>query len=312
MRIDRAADTPGRPAADRDSARRSMTIGLTCSALSGVLFSVSNVSASKALTEGLPVSLVTIARLAIGCLLLWAVKSLRKGYRVPGHLRLRLVAVGVLSATQVYCLYQAVQRLSPPLAVLLLYSYPAIVAVQSAAFLHAHLGRVKVLAVLTSLAGILLIVGVPTGRVTVAGCLFGLGSGLSLATYIVLMSRVTRGVAPLTAVAWLQLGAVTAGVAVSLGTVRLSPHPGGLGWLVVVGLASGTAAALFLTGLQRLTPTIASLASTIEPISTAGLAAVVLGVALTWVQLAGGLLIVSAVFIISFEGITRTGGRSEG
>jgi drug/metabolite transporter (DMT)-like permease len=301
-----AADSSRNPrAAAAGAAVRSTAIGLACAVSSGLLFSVATVSASKALNEGLPVSLVTGSRLAIGCLLVWATTLVAGRQSIPGRTKLLLMTVGVLSAGQTYLLYLSVERISASLAVLLLYSYPALVAVLSATFLHERLGQIKIAAVATSLAGTILIVGLPSGRATLAGCLLGLGSGLSLATYIILASRVARGVATLTAAAWLQFGATIAAIPVLLTLTGSTPHLGGAGWVVVVGLAAGVAAALFLGGIQRLTPTVASIASTIEPISTAALAAVLLGVTLTGVQLAGGLLIVAALAIISFAGIRQ-------
>lgn len=298
-----AAATASGPAAG--SRTRSAGIGLTCAVSSGLLFSVSTVSASKALDEGLPVILVTGARLAIGCLLLWGITLVTGRQRIPVRTKLQLMAVGVLTAAQVQFLYLSVARISASLAVLLLYSYPSLVAVLSATFLHERLGKIKLAAVATSLAGTILIVGLPTGQVTLAGCLFGLGAGLGLAIYIVLASRVAAGVDTLTATSWLQLGATIVFLPVLLTLSGSSPHMGGAGWVMVVGLASGLAATLFLGGVQRLTPTIASIASTIEPISTAVLAAMVLGVTLTGVQLAGGLLIVTALLIISLGGIKQ-------
>ena len=291
--------------ADAGPAVRSTAIGLTCAVSSGLLFSVSTVSASRALADGVPVALVTGARLAIGCLLLWGASLVTVRQKIPGPTKLRLMAVGVLTAAQVFFLYQSVARISASLAVLLLYSYPPLVALLSAAFLHERLGSIKLVAVATSLAGTLLIVGLPSGQVTLTGCLFGLGAGLSLAVYIVLASRAARGVATLTATAWLQLGAAIAILPVLLTLTGSSPRLGGAGWVVVVGLASGLAATLFLGGVQRLTPTVASIASTIEPISTAALAAAILGVTVTGVQLAGGLLIVAALLIISLAGMRQ-------
>jgi drug/metabolite transporter (DMT)-like permease len=282
-------------------------IGLACAISSGLLFSVSTVSASKALDEGLPVSLVSGARLGIGCLVLWAGSLLAGRQRITARAKLRLMAVGVLTATQVYLLYLSVDRTSASLAVLLLYSYPTLVAVLSVTFLRERLGPVKIAAVAISVAGIVLIVGLPAGRASPIGCLLGLGSGLALATYIVLMSRAAAGIAPLTATSWLQLGATIAITPIVLSQTGPISHPGGMGWMATVGVAAGLAAALFLASVQRLTPTVASIASTIEPISTAALSALFLGVTLTGLQLVGGVLIVAALLTISFGGLRQGG-----
>ena len=108
-----AATTASGPAAGTRT--RSAAIGLTCAVSSGLLFSVSTVSASKALDEGLPVSLVTGFRLAIGCLLLWGITLVTGRQNIPGRTKLLLMAVGVLTAAQVQFLYLSVERISAAL-----------------------------------------------------------------------------------------------------------------------------------------------------------------------------------------------------
>lgn len=295
----RDGSAPGGPQA------RSAAIGLACALSSGVCFSVSTVCAQKALDAGLPVVIVAGMRPIIGCVLLFVVTAVAGRQAIAGRLKLRLMGVGVLTATQIFLLYQSVERISAPLAVLLLYSYPALVAVLSLTVLHERLGPLKLAAVAVSLAGVLMIVGLPVSRVTVIGFACGLGAGLSLALYIVLASAASRGIRPLTAVSWIQFGAAIAylpGLAVA-GRTGI----GAVGWLLPVGLAAGVATALFLTSMQRLGPTTASIASTIEPISTAVLSAAILGVTLSATQAYGGVLILAALVLIALDGARRPG-----
>lgn len=286
---------------------RPVSVGLGCAVSSGIFFSVSTVCAQKALDAGLPVVLVAGSRPVIACILLWLVTAVTGRQTIPGMVKLRLMGVGVFTAVQVFLLYQSVERISAPLAVLLLYSYPALVAALSVAFLHERLERLKVVAVATSLAGAILIVGLPAGGANLTGCLCGLGAGLSLAVYIVLASRAARGIRPVSAAAWLQLGAAIAYLPGLAGLAGARTALGAAGWLLPVGLGAGVATTLFLASLQRLRPTTASIASTVEPISTAALSAAFLGVTLSAVQTYGGLLIVAALVVISFDGARSQG-----
>jgi drug/metabolite transporter (DMT)-like permease len=277
--------------------------GVACALASGVCFSVSTVCAQKAIGAGLPVAVVAGSRPVIGATFLFAVTAVTGRQAIAGRARLRLMGVGLFTAAQIFLLYQSVDRIAAPLAVLLLYTYPALVAVLSLLVLRERLGPVKIAALAASLAGVLLIVGLPGRRVTLAGVAFGLGAGLSLAVYIVLAAAATRGIKPLTAVSWIQLGAAIA----YLPALAFTPRMGtpGLGWLVPVGLGAGAATALFLTSVHRLGATTASIAATIEPISTAALSAVLLGVTLTAAQAYGGLLIVAALVLVSLDGARR-------
>jgi drug/metabolite transporter (DMT)-like permease len=277
--------------------------GVACALSSGVCFSVSTICAQKALGAGLPVTVVAGSRPVIGVVFLFAVTAAAGRQAIAGPAKLRLMGVGLFTAAQIFLLYQSVERISAPLAVLLLYTYPALVAVLSLLLLRERLSPVKIAALAASLAGALLIVGLPGHKVTFAGVACGLGAGLSLAIYIVLAAVATRGIKPLTAVSWIQLGAAVAYLPALAFTSRVGTA--GLGWLVPVGLGAGAATALFLASVQRLGPTTASVAATIEPISTAALSAVVLGVTLTATQAYGGLLIVAAVILISIDGARR-------
>jgi drug/metabolite transporter (DMT)-like permease len=275
-------------------------VGVACALSSGVCFSVSTVCAQKALGAGLPVTLVAGSRPVIAAVFLFAATAAAGRQAISGRAKLRLMGVGLFTAAQIFLLYQSVERISAPLAVLLLYTYPALVALLSLLVLRAPLSPMKIAALVASLAGALLIVGLPGPKVTFAGVACGLGAGLCLAVYVVLAATTTRGIKPLTAVSWIQLGAAIAYLPALAFTGHVSPA--GLGWLVPVGLGAGAATALFLASVQRLGPTTASIAATIEPISTAALSAVMLGVILTATQLYGGLLIMAALVLVSIDG----------
>jgi drug/metabolite transporter (DMT)-like permease len=285
---------------------RSVGTGLACALASGVCFSVSTVCAQKALDAEAPVVVVAGARPIIACALLILVAAVIGQQAISGRARLRLMGVGLFTAAQIFLLYQSVERISAPLAVLLLYSYPALVAVLSMTFLRERPGLIKLGAIVVSLGGAVLIVGVPAGRGTAIGFACGLGAGLCLAIYILLSSRATRGIVPLTAVTWIQAGAGLAFVPALAVSAAGRFTVGGFGWLLPVGLSAGVATTLFLTGLQRLGPTTASVASTIEPVSTALLSAVVLGVTLTARQAYGGLLIIGALVVVALDGARRS------
>ena len=280
-------------------ARRQSTIGIACAVSSGLLFSVSTVCAAKALQLGSSVVAVSAGRVFVACALVWLLGTLVGRDPTTATQRLRLMAVGTLTSVQVLLLYQAVEQVSASLAVLLLYSYPMLVAVMSALFLHERMTAMKIAAVAITVAGAALVVGRPNGTVTVMGVLCGLGAGLALATYIVLAARVTQGFTPLTSASWMQLGSVV--VMVPVVAVRASGSwvTPGWPWAVGVGLASGAASAFFLGGIRRLTPTVASTASTIEPITTALLAALLVGDSFSPPQMVGGALIVVSLVLVA-------------
>ncbi|HET9340864.1 MAG TPA: DMT family transporter, partial [Casimicrobiaceae bacterium] len=77
------------------------------------------------------------------------------------------------------------------------------------------------------------------------------------------------------------------------------------GWTAVAAIALvSTVAAItwFFAGLKRIGPTRASTLSTVEPVVTVALAAIVLGERIAAVQLAGGALILAAVVMLARSG----------
>jgi drug/metabolite transporter (DMT)-like permease len=77
----------------------------------------------------------------------------------------------------------------------------------------------------------------------------------------------------------------------------------GFAWLSGLAVVSTVGAiALFFAGLRRVGPTAASILSTLEPVVTAGLAFVAVGESLGPAQLAGGALVLSAVFMLRAPG----------
>ena len=144
-----------------------------------------------------------------------------------------------------------------------------------------------------------LVIGAPDARVTVIGCAFGLGSGLALALYITSADRTAAGVNPYAATAWIQLGALIAITPIVVWRDHDAFESGLPWWTVVIGVASGLAALLFIMAVHRVTPTIASISGMVEPIATAVLAVVLLDDELSARQIAGGGLILMAVLTVS-------------
>jgi drug/metabolite transporter (DMT)-like permease len=89
----------------------------------------------------------------------------------------------------------------------------------------------------------------------------------------------------------------------------------GAGWGIVAGCAivpTVIAATLFLAGLARVGPTRASIVSTLEPATTAVLAALVLGEDLSALRLLGGAVVLVAAVLVSVTGAPGRTGASPG
>jgi drug/metabolite transporter (DMT)-like permease len=273
-------------------------------------FSVSTVVGQKALEADVSAAMVAGVRLLVGASMLWClVGVLSVGRDIALGRRLLLLASGCLTAVQVLLLFEAVDRLGSSLAILLLFSYPPMVAVIAVLTRRERPSWAKASAVAISLAGMVLVIGAPDSRVTVVGCAFGLGAGLALALYITSADRTASGVNPFAATAWIQLGALVAITPIVIWRDHDGFAAGLPWWTIVIGVASGLAALLFIMAVQRVTPTIASISSMVEPVATAALAVVLLDDQLSARQIAGGVLILVAVLTVSRAPAPSSGDR---
>jgi len=229
---------------------------------------------------------------------------------------LAAIGLGLLYIGNSGTYYAALETVSPSLAALVVYLYPALVAVLSLRFGQRLSGRRAWAALGISLVGVVLAVGGidPNEDVPVTGLLLAFASCFIYAVWVILAARLsgenresvaadsdrsasaTAQVALIissTAVAYWILALVT-GRPVGPALIPVQAWPGLLG--VGVG-ATFIAIQTFYAGARRVGAAQASLISTAEPIWTIALASILFGIALTPVQLVGGALILIGVVI---------------
>ncbi|MHB1073249.1 MAG: DMT family transporter [Gemmatimonadaceae bacterium] len=191
----------------------------------------------------------------------------------------------------------------------LFYTYPAWVTVFAVVRRSERLTRLRIVALLLSLAGIALMVGAPGGAALhPLGLLLALSSAVVYAAYIPFLGKLQVGIAPAAAAGYTAIGASLAFFAVGVVTNSLLVRIGPDGWLPIAAIAlfsTALAFVAFLRGLAVLGPVRTAIVSTIEPFWSGILAALVLGQRLGPGALAGGALIATAVILL------QRGGASE-
>lgn len=207
-------------------------------------------------------------------------------------------------AAQAGCFFAALDRIDASLLSLLLYTFPAIVAVAAIA-----LGRERAdgrrLAALGLASGglVLVLASARAGALDPLGAALALSAACVYSVYILVSEGVAGRIRPTLLSALVCSGAavsLTAGSAL-LGDLR----PGevtaaGWGWLAGIAVISTVAAvSLFFAGLKRVGPTTASILSTVEPVVTVLLAFLVFGELLGTLQLVGGAFVIAAVLILA-------------
>jgi len=205
----------------------------------------------------------------------------------------------------------ALSGLSASLTVLLLYTYPVMVAILSQFILKEKLDKKSYLALFLTSLGML---GLVWGEWSVSDkkyILIGLGSAFFYSLYIMYSRKYLKDVKALPSSFYVQLGA---------GFILSSIHFSSLsrpleiiqehGFLVVsmAIICSLFAMTLFLAGLRSLTSSEASILSTTEPLSGVIMAILFLGENLSLLQLGGGCLILGGMILLGLkkEGAVET------
>ena len=196
----------------------------------------------------------------------------------------------------------ALTGLSASLTVLLLYTYPVMVAVMSQFILKEHLGRLGIYALIVVSIGI---VGLVWGEWSVSEpkfLLYGIGSAFFYALYIMYSRKYLSDIPAMPSSFYVQLGAGFILSAIHFHEIErphyLITHHGALIFSMAV-VCSLMAMTLFLAGLRRITSSEASILSTTEPLFGVLIAAIFLGEKLAFIQIVGGVLILIGMILIA-------------
>ncbi|MEV4751524.1 DMT family transporter [Streptosporangium amethystogenes subsp. fukuiense] len=275
-----------------------MRRGVAAILISAAAFGLMPVFASFAYRTGMSVTTLLMLRFAIASALFlgWLGVRGRLG-RLTGRQWATLALLGGgMYAAQSLLYFTAVQRISPALAVLLLYLYPALVSVLSAVVERTRMSWTVAGPILVSLAGLTLVVGRLDTGLDVPGLLAATGAAVAYALYIIVGSRVSASLSPSVTTAYLSMFATGSFALLGLasGGLDLGFAPAGWVWVTAVALVSTVLAiALFFVGATTLGPVRASILSMLEPVVTVLATWLLLGGTLTWQQLAGGTVVLA-------------------
>ena len=281
------------------------TSGTILCLASAAAFGAMGVFGRLAYDGGATVGTLLVVRFALAAVLCWALVlargELRRIARRDALAALALGAVGYAAQAGGY--FAALERIDPSLLALLVYTFPAIVAVAAVALGRERLDRRRATALVVVSAGLALVLAAAG-----IGERDALGTGLGLATavgdsgYVSVSAGIAGRRAPRLLSALVCSGAAVSLTAGSLALGELRPGElaiAGWGWLACLAVVSTVVAiSLFFAGLRRVGPTSASILSTIEPVVTVVLAMLVFGDVLAAAQILGGGLVLGGVLVL--------------
>lgn len=317
---------------------RTRAIGILLVIISACGFGSGALFAKPVYAAGVDWMTLLAWRFVIAAALSWAwllaFAGSRRALRAVSRRRVAvLILLGAFYMINTGTYYAGLETVDASLAALLVYIYPALVAVITIRFGRRLQGRRAWLALALATAGVALAVGGidPTNAPPLYGLVVTIASPIAYAIWIVLAARLSgersggdEATAPpydaetaassdasdsaptaaimltATAVGWASAALITGRPALP------SQVPMDIWWaLFGIGLvATAVAMQTFYAGARRIGAAQASLVSTVEPIYTIGLAALLLGEMLTPIQLLGGVMVIIGVVI------AQTGNRS--
>jgi drug/metabolite transporter (DMT)-like permease len=283
-------------------------VGFVLIAVSAAGFGTLAISGRYAYGDGLDALTILFFRFSLSAVVLVGVLISRRESVPRGGVLLRLVGMGAFGYVgQAFCYLTALKYASAGLVALLLYLYPAFVTILSVTVLREHITRFKVMALSLAVVGTALTVGPEGGRFI--GIFLGISAAVIYSVYIIVGTGVVKEVSAVqsSTVIFASAGAVS-GVLMLVNGPQMPASVAGWGAIVsIVLLATVLPVVTFLAGLKRTGPTNAAMLSTLEPVVTVVLAALLLQETLKPVTLAGGALILLAVLLLA-QGEFRRGG----
>lgn len=242
-----------------------------------------------------------LATLVVGAL------AVTRGWARPRSSRdwLATLGLGVVYTAMTLCFFVSLRFLTAGLATIVLYTYPTLVVALSAPILGEPVTRHKLLALGLATGGVALVVGTGAAGVHPVGVGLALGAAACYAVY----TTGSRLLSPSLAPRALMLGILVGTTASMLGYGVLD---GGLAlpagrdeWGVVLGITVVSTVVphlLFYEGVARLEASRVGVVSTVEPVVTVALGALLLGEPVTPVVVAGGVLVLGGVLLVQSQG----------
>jgi len=262
-------------------------------------------------------------RFLIGGVLVWAWALLfrdnRAGLRALSRQRVvALLGLGAFFTMNASTYYAALEYVSASLAALIVYIYPALVAVLSIRWGHGLQGRRPWVALGLVTFGVALTIGGIETRAEPVGLVLIVASPIIYSVYIILAARLAgerRGetaasrtggagaeTRPAVAASMMITGtfAVVAVLAVLAGEPVLPSQVPADAWFGLVGIAvfsTALAISAFYASTARIGAAQTALVSTVEPVWTITLATLFFGESLAPVQLLGGAFVIGGVIL---------------
>lgn len=294
---------------------KSRTVGTLMVLAASVCFGTLAIFGKFAEEAGLNTFTLLTYRFLFGTGAIWLGLAFVGRARVlPREKRRPALGLGLLYAAFTGLFFWGLLFIPAGVAGLAFYTYPVYVYALSVTFLDERLTRQKLLALVVALAGVGLMVGADAagvalgdgGDVNIDG--FGVALVLLAATgyavYITGSRAAVASIKPDILAGTAMVASTISFLALGLLLGRLTVPSGVDQWAIILGIAVvGTSVPIFLyvSGLERIAASHASVLSTAEPLVTVVLGLLLLGETLSVPLVVGGILVIGGVLLVQLD-----------
>jgi len=295
--------------ARRATNRRGELVGSGLSALMAALFAVVVILGKQVQGDRAPFGMLAI-RFGGQSLLLLLVLVVLGRPRLPARGERRTLAlagtIGYGSESALY--FTALNHGSAAAVTLLFYTYPVLVMLATIALDRKGPPALLFVALGLAVAGSgIVVVGGGRADITTVGIVLAMCTSVAYSAYLIGTDRFVRRTDPLTAAAWIGVGAAVANVVYGLAFGQLALPASSAWWrLALMIVVSAGAFAAMLSGLQRIGAVRNAIIGVMEPLTVAVLAAIFLSEPVTVAVATGGTLILVGAVIASIIRTTTT------
>jgi probable blue pigment (indigoidine) exporter len=267
----------------------------------GTLLGISDVLSKIVLGSGADVLSMLSFRSVVG--LIFVATWLRFGKKPTADARVRWIsmAIGVMFAGLIYCLFKAIEAVDVSTAILSYFTYPVLTGIAASLFRIEPLRWKGALCALAAFAGLAIMIGAHPAGLALAGVAYGIGAGCwRVAVLLTTRAYLVGADARLTT--WYSMISSTAiFIAISLVVRNWNMPQTGIGWtaLIVMSLATTSGILLIFMSTMRIGPFHTALILNLEPLTATILSTLVLGDAVTPIQGLGSAIMLGA--LVAFQ-----------
>lgn len=271
-----------------------------------VMWGLSFIASKHAMNSGFTPMTLAFFRyvLAAMCLIPVLIKrekrlTLKKGDIIP------MVLSGLMGITVYYfCEYNGISRTSTVSASLILAAIPIITMLVEAVVERRRLRGIQLAGAVISLAGVALIVlsGTDEGEASIVGDLFILGASAVWVAYIFISRKLRERYSSLSMNTWQALTALATLLPLAISDpcdLGAIPWDGWAAMAVLAVICSAWCYYLYGNALFAMSPLATAIFINLIPLTTMIGGVMLLGETLTWMTVAGGVMIIGSIFLVN-------------